>query len=175
MAGYLRFPNINNVTLSGRIVKDVELKYSHNNQPRANICIAISHYYKDEHGNTKEEASFVDAIVFGKTAQICQECLKKGSPVLVEGSLKTRSYTDSNNVNRKITEIQVNRVYPLEREDGYTPNQNYNSQSTNQEQTYHNSYQHAQPKPNQSVSNNDNFPYNDPSVTNLGTEDDVPF
>lgn len=91
MSGLLRFPNINNVTISGRLTRDIELKFSANNVAFARICIAVDHTYRDEYGNIQKQASFVDAVAFGKTAQICQESLKKGSAVLIEGSLKTRT------------------------------------------------------------------------------------
>jgi len=180
MGGLLRFPNINQITISGRITRDVELKYSSNNLPIARICIAVSHYFKDEYGNQKEEASFIDTVAFGRTAQICQECLKKGSPVLIEGALKSRTYTDQNNQNKKITEIIVNRVYPLEREEGYQPNPNYQGQqNTNQNQG------NFQRQNNQQQSNNINqsqnapvdnsFPNYEQPYTELHTQDDVPF
>lgn len=182
MAGYLRFPNINNVTISGRLVRDVEVRYSQNNLPIVSNCIALSHYFKDEFGNQKEESSFVDIVAFGKTAQIFQDCLKKGSPVLIEGNLKTRTWQDQNGQNRKFTEIAVNRVYPLEREEGYTPNQNqnqnqgYQSQPSSQDNSYNNGYQNTQPRQNQNQNMNpDSFPYNDTSVNSFVTEDDVPF
>jgi single-strand DNA-binding protein len=145
--------------------------------PIARFCIAVSHYIKDESGNYREEASFIDAVAFGKTAQTCQDSLKKGSPVLIEGNLKTRTYTDNNNTNRKVTEIIINRAYPLERDEGYVPNQNYQSQPQPSNQDY--GYQNSQPRQNQNQNMNTNqggdFPYNEASMDGLVTEDDVPF
>ena len=172
MAGQLRFPNVNSVTISGRLVRDVELKFFADNRAIAKICIAVSHYFKDEHGSMKEEASFVDAVAFGMVAQRCQENLKKGSPVLIEGTLKTRSYTDSNNVNRKVTEVNINKIYPLEREEGYVSNQNNQSQTSNAGFTNQNN------QPRQNVMNtptDDSFPYQEQNYVDVNTQDDVPF
>ena len=129
MSGYLKFPNINNITISGRLVREVDVKHTGNNQSIARICIAVSHYYRDETGEFKEQASFVDCVAFGETAKKCIKDLKKGSPVILEGYLKTRSYEDANNQKRKITEIVVNKAYLLEKSqegyDNYPANQGY--------------------------------------------------
>ena len=175
MSGYLRFPNINEITISGRLVRDVEMKYSQNNVGFARICIAVNHYSRDENGNFVEETSFVDTIAFGKTAQNCYENLKKGSPVIIQGYLKTRTFTDQNNQNRKITEINISRMYPLEKDENYVPNnenRQVNQNNQNNQQATHN-------KPTFTTTTNeepDNFPSYDPnSYGEVNTENDVPF
>jgi len=66
-------------------------------------------------------------------------------------------------------------VYPLERDEGYVPNQNYQSQPQPSNQDY--GYQNSQPRQNQNQNMNQggDFPYNDASINGLVTEDDVPF
>ena len=175
MSGYLKFPSINSVTIAGRLVRDVEMKYSQNNVGFTRICIAVNHYTRDESGNYIEETSFIDTVAFGKTAQMCVENLKKGSPVLFEGYLKTRSYTDQNNQNRKITEINITKVYPLERDENYVPNTEYKQNNHSNNQNTQSSYQ----KPNNTFTQPeepDNFPTYDPSsYGEVNTENDVPF
>ena len=166
MSGYLRFPNINNVTISGRLAREVDAKHTGNNQTIARICIAVSHYYRDETGEFKEQASFVDCVAFGETAKKCLKDLKKGSPVILEGYLKTRSYEDANQQKRKMTEIVVNKAYPLEKSqdgyDNYPANQGY---PTNQ---------NSAPRPsNQANYEPENFPAGD--QYDIQTSDDVPF
>ena len=178
MPGLLRFPNINKVTISGRLVRDVEVRHSSNNIPRAVLCIAVSKYYRDEYGNTQEQASFVDLVAYAKTAQICQESLKKGSPVLIEGEIRTRTYTDQNNANRKVTEIIIDRVYPLERDENYVPNYQPNQAYQNNNQSGQN---HPQPQQNpaplvvQQSEAQDNFPPYPADYPEMNTENDVPF
>ncbi|MCL1827451.1 MAG: single-stranded DNA-binding protein [Candidatus Cloacimonetes bacterium] len=174
MSGYLRFPNINEVTISGRLVRDVEMKYLQNNVGFAKICIAVNYFYKDENGNFVEQPSFVDTIAYGKIAQNCTENLKKGSPVIIQGYLKTRTFTDQNNVTKKMTEVNITRVYPLERDENYVPNSEYR-QSSNPN---NNSNYSASPKP--ATANNpeepDSFPTYDPNeFGSVNTDNDVPF
>jgi len=173
MSGYLKFPNINEVIISGRLVRDVEMKYNQNNVGFAKICIAVNHFLKDENGNFIEQTSFVDTIAFGKTAQTCADNLKKGSPVIIQGYLKTRSYTDQSNTNRKSTEININKVYHLERDENYQPNPDYKQHNQN----YNNNQSGYQKPANVSQTDEpDNFPNYDPNAfTDVNTENDVPF
>ena len=175
MSGLLRFPNINNVTISGRLTRDIELKFSANNVAFARICIAVDHTYRDEYGNIQKQASFVDAVAFGKTAQICQESLKKGSAVLIEGSLKTRTFTDQNNQSRKNTDIMINRIYPLERDENYVPNNAYQGQSANP--AYSNTQNNfTKPNTNTNMTNeNNDFQSYESNFNDMNTENDVPF
>ena len=171
MGGMLRFPNINKISISGRLVRDVEVRHSANNISRAVMCIAVSKYYRDEYGNTQEQASFVDLVAFGKTVQICQDSLKKGSPVLVEGELRTRTYTDQNNQNRKVTEVIIEKIYPLEKDENYVSNyqnQNTNTGYVSQQNTHQPNNRNEEPEQFASYESN----YAD---VNTETENDVPF
>ena len=172
MSGLLRFPIINNVVISGRLVRDVDIKHSANGVTIARMCIAVSKYFRDEFGNFQEQASFVDIVAFNKQAQVSQESLKKGSPVLVEGELKTRTYTDQNNVNRKITEIIVDKIYPLEKDENYVANY----QSQNLAQTYPQQHQPNQPQSTKQNFEPEGFQHQyDSTYVESNTQDDVPF
>ncbi|MCD6182440.1 MAG: single-stranded DNA-binding protein [Candidatus Cloacimonetes bacterium] len=114
MTQQLRFPRINVVIISGRLTRDVELRYLPNGTPVAKLPIAFDRSYQKD-GQWMKESSYTDITVWGKRAEQCGEELHKGSPVLIEGYLRTRTYTDSNNQNRKITEIVSNKVSFLER------------------------------------------------------------
>ena len=168
MSGLLRFPNINNITISGRLTRDVEVKYSTTNQPIARVSIAVSHFYKDEKsGEFKEQASFVDAVAFGEIAKKCSREIKKGSPIIIEGYLKTRSYIDQNNQNRKVTEINISKLYVLEKQD-------------NLENSYHSNHDNTvkfQPsEPRQTTQFNSENQYSAPSSQDEEPfENDVPF
>jgi single-strand DNA-binding protein len=171
MAGLLRFPNINNLTISGRLARDVDVKHTANNQTIATFVIAVSHYYRDESGEFKEQASFVDCVAFGETAKKCIKDLKKGFPVMIEGYIKTRSYVDQNQINRKVTEIVVNKAYPLERADREDGHHQYNGgqQSDYQSQNHTKSQQPSTPP-----QDNDDFESYDSLPVN-STVNDVPF
>ncbi len=111
----LRFPRVNTVILSGRLTREVELRYTPSGTPVAKLSIAFDRAYKDKSGEWQQEASYLDIVVWSKRAEQCAQELHKGSPILVEGYLKTRSYVDKDNNNRKITEIVAQRVNFLEK------------------------------------------------------------
>jgi len=115
MSRLLRMPYINNITIAGNLTRDVEAKYSASNITIARLSIAVNHYYKDENGEFKEQVSFIDAVAFGDTANKCLKDLRKGSPVILEGYLKTRAFVDNNQQNRKVTEINITKIHPLEK------------------------------------------------------------
>ena len=115
MAKELRLPRINSVIISGRLSRDVELRYTQGGTPVAKVPIAFDRSFKNASGEWQQEASFMDVIVWSKRGEQCAEFLKKGSPVLIEGYLKTRTYTDKDNQNHKIVEIVAQRINFLEK------------------------------------------------------------
>lgn len=78
---------INNVVLLGNLTRDPELKYTPSGAAICNLTLALNHKYKS--GETlKEEVSYIDVVVFGKTAEATAEYLNKGSKASVVGRLK---------------------------------------------------------------------------------------
>ena len=76
--------SFNKTILVGNLTRDVELRYfGQSNTPVTDIGLAINENYKD-----REETTFVDVTIFGRTAEIANEYLSKGSQVLIEGRLK---------------------------------------------------------------------------------------
>ncbi len=114
MASDLRLPRVNAVTISGRITRDVELRYTANGTPVAGMSLAFSRYYRDQSGEGHEESYFIDVVAWSKLAEKCAEELHKGSPILVEGRLQTRNWVDKSNQNRKTTEIVATNIHFLE-------------------------------------------------------------
>jgi single-strand DNA-binding protein len=115
MSKELRFPNINSIIISGRLTRDVELRYLPNGTPVAKLSIAFNRNYQ-KNGEWQQETSYIDVVVWSKRGEQCAEYLHKGSPVLVEGYLRTHSYVDKNEQNRKVTEIIGGKVSFLEKE-----------------------------------------------------------
>ena len=115
MAQSIKFPRLNNVILSGHLTREVELRYTPNGKPIARLGIAFNRVYLNSDGNWIEEANFIDAKAFGKQAELCAERLHKGSPVIIEGSINTSSYTDRDNQPRKSVEINVAKFHFLEK------------------------------------------------------------
>lgn len=117
MAKRLQFPTVNNVIVSGRLTRDLELRRIPSGTAVVTLPIAFDRSYRDNDGNWQKESNFMDVIVWGSRAEVCDKYLSKGSPVMVEGSLRTRVYTTKDGDNRKIVEINAFRVHFLERND----------------------------------------------------------
>jgi len=114
MAGELRFQRVNSVIISGRLTRETELRYTSNGTAVTKLPIAFDRSYQ-RGGEWIQETSYMDVVVWDKLAERCAEELDKGSAVLVEGYLKTHTYQDKNNQNRKVTEIVAFKVSFLEK------------------------------------------------------------
>jgi single-strand DNA-binding protein len=79
----------------GNITKDLELRYTPSNVAVMTFTIAVNTVVgKDADGNSKTEVLFVDVVTFGKQAETINQYCKKGSPLLVEGRLRLRTWED---------------------------------------------------------------------------------
>ncbi|OQX71446.1 MAG: hypothetical protein B6D62_01955 [Candidatus Cloacimonas sp. 4484_275] len=114
MAKELRLPRINSVIISGRLTRDVDLRYTPNGTPVAKLSLAFDRNYQKD-GEWLQETSYIDVVVWNKRGEQCAEFLHKGSPVLIEGRLQTRSYENNEGRRIKITEVIANRTHFLER------------------------------------------------------------
>ena len=83
------------VSVIGNLTRDVELRYT----PLGNTAIASTYKYTINN-DKKEEICFIDITFMGKTAEIANQYLKKGSKVFVDGRLKFDQWTDNNGQNR---------------------------------------------------------------------------
>ncbi|MGD9245959.1 MAG: single-stranded DNA-binding protein [Desulfobacterales bacterium] len=105
---------INKVILVGNLGKDPEMNYLQDGTAVASFSVATSDEWKDK--KTGKKKSFTEwhrIIAYRQLAEICAEYLSKGKLVYVEGKLRTRSYEDSKQITRQITEIQANLIQML--------------------------------------------------------------
>lgn len=79
--------SVNNVVLLGNLTRDPELKYTQGGAAVCDLSVALN-YIRGKGDEKKEEVSFIDVTVFGKTAENAAEYLKKGRAVVVEGRLQ---------------------------------------------------------------------------------------
>jgi len=110
----LRLPNINKVMLCGRITQDIELRYTPKGTPVTRFTLAYDRSYKDESGSWQKAAHFIEVVAWTKWAETLNNQAHKGSPLIVEGRIETRTYVDSNNNNRKVVEIVAEHIQFLE-------------------------------------------------------------
>ncbi|MFM2589427.1 single-stranded DNA-binding protein [Vibrio sp. TBV020] len=99
---------VNKVIIMGNLGQDPEVKYTANGSAVANITIATSETWRDKNnGEQREKTEWHRVVLFGKTAEIAGEYLRKGSQVYVEGQLQTRKWQDQSGQDRYTTEVVV--------------------------------------------------------------------
>lgn len=107
--------SVNKVTLVGNLGRDPEMKTFPSGDQIANVTIATTEKWKDKNtGEQKEETEWNRVVFNGRLAEIVGQYLRKGSLVYVEGSLKTRKWTDqASGQERYATEIKANSMQML--------------------------------------------------------------
>lgn len=107
--------SLNKVMLIGNLGKDPELRYTSGGSPVATFSLATNESWKDQEGTLQERTEWHNIVVWAKLAEICQQYLKKGRRVYIEGRIQTRSYDDKNTGAKKyITEIVASNMIMLD-------------------------------------------------------------
>jgi len=163
----------NKIILVGNLTRDIELRYSQAGMGIANTAIATSHKFT-QNGEKKEEVCFVDITFFGRSAEVANQYLRKGSKILVEGRLKFDSWVDQNGQKRSKHSVTVATMQMLDSKSdnqggGYNNQapaggqENYSAPAQGQQQSYQQPQQqqsYQQPKQQQQQS------YQQPSYNN---------
>ena len=110
--------SLNKVFLMGNLTRDPELRYLPSGQPVTHFSIAMNRTYLSKTGEKKEEVSYVRIVVWARRAEVCNEYLKKGSPVLVEGRLQSSSWEAQDGTKRSTLEVVADNVQFLPRGQG---------------------------------------------------------
>lgn len=97
---------LNRVVLQGRLTRDPELKTTRNNIEVCSFTVAWSEKYKDH-----ERKLFCNCTAWRQTGAFVSRYFVKGSPILVEGSLETRKYTDKDGRERSVMELICDKVH----------------------------------------------------------------
>ena len=105
--------SVNKVILIGNLGADPETRYLPSGDAVTNIRIATTDTWKDKSGEKQEHTEWHRIAFFGKLAEIAGEYLKKGSPVYVEGRIRTRKWQDKEGQDRYSTEIVADRMQLL--------------------------------------------------------------
>ena len=105
--------SVNKVILIGNLGADPETRYLPSGDAVTNIRIATSEKWRDKSGEQQEHTEWHRIAFFGKLAEIAGEYLKKGSPVYVEGRIRTRKWQDKDGQDRYSTEIVADRMQLL--------------------------------------------------------------
>ena len=95
--------NLNNVALTGNLTRDIELKTTANGTQVANATIAVN-------GFKEGDTSFIDLVLFGKTAEIAAKYTAKGQQIGVSGRLQQRSWEAKDDTKRSVIEVVVDNL-----------------------------------------------------------------
>ena len=93
--------SFNKVILMGNLTRDPELRYTPKGTAIAKIGLAVNRVWTNEAGEKKEDVTFVDVDVFGRTAENVGQYMRKGRPILIEGRLKLDQWDDKQTGQKK--------------------------------------------------------------------------
>lgn len=108
--------SLNKVMLIGNLTRDPELRYIPSGQGVASFSLAVNRAYTSQTGEKKEEVNFIRIVAWGRQAEICNEYLKKGSPVFIEGRLQARSWEAQDGSKRSTVEVVAQNIQFLSRQ-----------------------------------------------------------
>ena len=102
--------NLNKVFIIGRLTADPQLRNTPSGAAVCTLSLATNRTWKDKSGAQQEEAEFHNIVLWGRQAEVASQYLTKGSVALIEGRLRTRSWTDKQGQPRKTTEVIAERM-----------------------------------------------------------------
>jgi len=101
---------VNKAILVGNLGRDPELRHTPNGQAVVNFTLATSENWTDKNGERQERTEWHRIVVWGKTAEMCNQYLSKGRTVYIEGRIQTREWEDKDGNKRYTTEINAQTV-----------------------------------------------------------------
>jgi single-strand DNA-binding protein len=166
----------NKVILAGNLTRDIEIRYTQGGMAVASTGIASNRKFKSATGEQKEEVLFIDLTFFGRTAEIANQYLRKGSKVLVDGRLKLDSWTAQDGSKRSKHSVTVENLQMLSSRDeapmgGGSDYTQQNSGYNNPASQYNTPSQDATPQPSQYQQKAP-----EPNIPEIDiSEDEIPF
>src|SRR5436853_4392429 len=109
---------LNKVLLIGNLGKDPEMKYTPSGNPVTTFSVAVSRNWRTPDGENKEETEWFRIVAWEKLAETCNEYLRKGSKVYLEGRLQTREFQGQDGQQRQMVEVVANEMIILDSRQG---------------------------------------------------------
>ena len=106
--------SLNKVMLIGNLTRDPELRYTPSGAAVCTFGVATNRSYTASDGQKKEEVEFTKIVSWNKLAELCNQLLRKGRKVYVEGRLQTRSWETPDGQNRQTTEVVIDDMRILD-------------------------------------------------------------
>lgn len=129
----LKMPDINNVLIAGNLTCDPSFRKTTNGTPVTNFFVASNRKFKDNNGQWRENVCYVGIVAWYKLAESCYENLKKGSAVIIDGELQSRSWRNEDGTNRNVVEIKARRIQFLNRKDNLRDENDLENESDEKE------------------------------------------
>ena len=104
---------LNKVMIIGYLGRDPEMRYTPTGRPVITFSVATNRNWSTPDGEHKTETEWFNVIAWGSLAEICNQILKKGLQVYIEGRLQTRQWEDTEGVKHKSVEIVANEMLML--------------------------------------------------------------
>ena len=123
---------INNVTLVGRLTKDVELKYTPANQAVAQFTLAVNRTFKNANG--ERESDFINCVIWRNSAENFANWAKKGALIGITGRIQTRNYENQQGQRVYVTEVIAENFQMLESRNQQQGQQQAQPQQATQQQ-----------------------------------------
>ena len=111
----------NRAIIIGNLTRDPELKSLPSGVQVATVGVATNRVWKDKNGAKQESTDYHNVVVFGRQAETTAQYLRKGSSVLVEGRMQTRSWDAADGTKKYRTEVVADRIQFGPRRDGAAP------------------------------------------------------
>lgn len=104
---------LNKVMLIGNLGRDPEMRYTPSGRPVTTFSVATNRSWKTSDGERRSETEWFNIVAWGSLAEICNQYLKKGQQVYLEGRLQSRSWEDDDNVKHQTTEVVAKEMIML--------------------------------------------------------------
>ncbi len=104
---------MNKIMLIGNLGRDPEMSYTPSGIAVTKFTLAVNRVTKSATGERQEETEWFNIVAWRQLAETCNNFLRKGSKVFIEGRLVTRKYTDRENIQRTAIEVQANEMEML--------------------------------------------------------------
>ena len=106
----LKMPEINSTVIAGNLTKDPTFRETSKNVHVVNFHVAVNRRYKDSNNQWQEDVCYIGIVAWNRLADSCKDRLRKGSAVLIDGELQSRTFKTDDNKNRTIVEIKAKRI-----------------------------------------------------------------
>jgi single-strand DNA-binding protein len=106
-------PALNRIQLIGRLGKEPETRFTPKGSKVTNFSLAVDHRWKDAKGEMKKSTDWFNLEAWGRVGEVCQQYLKKGQMIYVEGRVKTERYEHEGEA-RYFTKVVVGQMQMLE-------------------------------------------------------------